>query len=353
MQATTPASTQSFWKVFAILGALTVLCCMGVLCYSAALFYIVDNDISLIPAPTLNLACTDTTCLNVCLRRLPDFEIAPLGNNRAELAKRVGGIELARYRLDEQTGQFVRVATPTVPDYLKPYQADTALHQRIGNYFTGIFPSDSDMHISYMVVYMNSAPQHFSALIQDLDGKWQLHVNLFDIGAPRNLIEVLTHEYAHMLTLNKNQVRRAEHTYRPSITRSDFDKLRTTCNGRFYTGVSCALDEAYLNAFGNRFWTGEVYESWIEVFFMVYNNPAGYRTALDEFYANHREQFVSPYAATNPREDIAESWTEFILRPKPSGTSIADQKVLFFYEFPELVQTREEIIQGVCQYAVD
>jgi hypothetical protein len=113
------------------------------------------------------------------------------------------------------------------------------------------------------------------------------------------------------------------------------------------------LDEAYLNAFGNRFWTGEVYESWIEVFFMVYNDPAGYRTALDEFYANHREQFVSPYAATNPREDIAESWTEFILRPKPSGTSIADQKVLFFYEFPELVQTREEIIQGVCQYAVD
>lgn len=86
---------------------------------------------------------------------------------------------------------------------------------------------------------------------------------------------------------------------------------------------------------------------------MVYNNPAGYRTALDEFYANHREQFVSPYAATNPREDIAESWTEFILRPKPSGTSIADQKVLFFYEFPELVQAREEIIQGVCQYAVD
>lgn len=85
---------------------------------------------------------------------------------------------------------------------------------------------------------------------------------------------------------------------------------------------------------------------------MVYNNPAGYRTALDEFYANHRAQFVSPYAATNPREDIAESWTEFILRPKPSGTSIADQKVLFFYEFQELVQTREEIIQGVCQYAV-
>ena len=116
MPATTPISTQSFWKVFAALGALTVLCCFGILCYSAGLFYIVDNDISLIPTPTLDLACTDTTCLNVCLRRLPDFEIAPLGNNRVELAKRVGGIELARYRVDEETGQLTNIASPTVFD---------------------------------------------------------------------------------------------------------------------------------------------------------------------------------------------------------------------------------------------
>jgi hypothetical protein len=107
-----------------------------------------------------------------------------------------------------------------------------------------------------------------------------------------------------------------------------------------------------MNAFGNRFWTGEIYESWIETFLMTYNDPAGYRAALDEFYARHRDQFVSPYAATNPREDIAESWTEFILKPRPSRTSVADQKVLFFYEFPELVQLRSEIISNVCQYAI-
>jgi hypothetical protein len=57
--------------------------------------------------------------------------------------------------------------------------------------------------------------------------------------------------------------------------------------------------------------------------------------------------------AANPPEDIAESWTEFVLRPKPVGASIAEQKALFFYEFPELVQTRREILQGVCQFALD
>ena len=76
-----------------------------------------------------------------------------------------------------------------------------------------------------------------------------------------------------------------------------------------------------------------------------------YKTEVHEFYAKYPDQFVSEYAATNPVEDIAESWTEFVMRPKPTGTSIADQKVQFFYEYPELVETRRQILQGVCKYA--
>jgi hypothetical protein len=75
------------------------------------------------------------------------------------------------------------------------------------------------------------------------------------------------------------------------------------------------------------------------------------RCPLHEFYTKYPEQFVGEYAATNPEEDIAESWTEFVMRPKPIGTSIADQKVQFFYEYPELVKIRREILQGVCKYA--
>ncbi len=43
-------------------------------------------------------------------------------------------------------------------------------------------------------------------------------------------------------------------------------------------------------------------------------------------------------------EDIAESWTHFVLQPKPAGDTVSEKKVLFFYDFPELVELREEIV---------
>ena len=52
---------------------------------------------------------------------------------------------------------------------------------------------------------------------------------------------------------------------------------------------------------------------------------------------------MTDYAATNPGEDIAESWTHFVINDKPSGDSIADQKVRFFYDYPELVELRDKI----------
>ncbi len=46
---------------------------------------------------------------------------------------------------------------------------------------------------------------------------------------------------------------------------------------------------------------------------------------------------------SNPEEDIAEAWTMFVLNPKPAGDSIAEEKMLFFYDYPELVKLRAEI----------
>jgi len=55
-----------------------------------------------------------------------------------------------------------------------------------------------------------------------------------------------------------------------------------------------------------------------------------YTAALDQFYVDHEDEFVSDYAATNPGEDIAESFATFVLKPAPSGDTLADQKVAFF-----------------------
>jgi len=59
---------------------------------------------------------------------------------------------------------------------------------------------------------------------------------------------------------------------------------------------------------------------------------------------------VTDYAVTSPEEDIAESRMFFILDPKTAGDTIAEQKILFFYDWPELARLRDEIISRVCTY---
>ena len=73
-----------------------------------------------------------------------------------------------------------------------------------------------------------------------------------------------------------------------------------------------------------------------------------YYNALYGFYKKYQDQFVGDYAVTHPAEDIAESFTHFVFSPKPAGESIRDQKVRFFYEYPELVELRGQILNATC-----
>jgi hypothetical protein len=57
---------------------------------------------------------------------------------------------------------------------------------------------------------------------------------------------------------------------------------------------------------------------------------------------------VDDYSTTHPAEDIAESFTYFVFGPKPTGNSIKEQKIAFFYEYPELIHLRENILSGAC-----
>lgn len=51
---------------------------------------------------------------------------------------------------------------------------------------------------------------------------------------------------------------------------------------------------------------------------------------------------------TNPEEDMAESWAFFVLGPEPAGDAIAEEKVLFFFHYSELVELREQILSNLC-----
>lgn len=62
-----------------------------------------------------------------------------------------------------------------------------------------------------------------------------------------------------------------------------------------------------------------------------------------DLYAEHPDEFVSTEAAQSREYDLQNSFVAFVTEDKPLGNSIAEQKIRFFYDFPELVQIRERL----------
>ncbi|MFK7805148.1 MAG: hypothetical protein AB8G95_26175, partial [Anaerolineae bacterium] len=131
------------------------------------------------------------------------------------------------------------------------------------------------------------------------------------------------------LTLNNQQVPFDVEAYADDDA---YEAAAESCP-RFFTGEGCANQSSYVNAFYNAFWA-DIYSE-----LPLDQDP----DELYDFYLTYQDRFVTEYAGTNPGEDIAESWTHFVLNDRPNGSSVADQKVQFFYQYPELVSLREKI----------
>ena len=99
------------------------------------------------------------------------------------------------------------------------------------------------------------------------------------------------------------------------------------CHEYFKWG--CPPIGSYLDDFISTYWTDAVLDD-----FVVYGS---------DFWTEREQErmFVSSYAVTSPEEDFAESFVEFIVQPKSSGTTVKDKKVNFFYQYSELVEMRE------------
>ena len=179
----------------------------------------------------------------------------------------------------------------------------------------------------------------FVQYLKQEEPNWGLAVNTNSIDLDdkvwtRDLAVTLIHEYAHMLTLANNQV---NHRLRSADV--------CARDGTYFMpvgGEGCTKSKSYLNVFVEEFWNDASIKK------------AAQARALGktkDLYAANEDVFVTWYAATSPEEDIAESFTNFILERKPtSDEKVRDQKILFFYEYPALVTLREEIRDAAEEY---
>ncbi len=155
---------------------------------------------------------------------------------------------------------------------------------------------------------------------QDIDLRAQADNTLDKI----EMIKSIIHEYAHIESLNETQVKHGEYEAKK-------DELLIK------EGI--LKKNSYLELFTHKFWSEEN----IKKLTNINNND----NMPFEEYDNNPNNYVTEYAATNFVEDFAESFTEFVMNDKKTGNTIAEQKINFFYQFPELVKLREHIRNGL------
>jgi len=237
-----------------------------------------------------------------------------------------------------------------IPADVPDAYTDVAAQQKAWSVFTQLIPSQD----REMVIEFNIFTDGYSNTLAAVDrskrdiSMWSLEADVADLEDIDSLVFTMIHEYAHLLTLQSSQVapdaELAENFNDPVL----LNEKEHLCQN-YFTGMGCSYADSYINIFYERFWT-DIHDEWKKIDMLQYaDDDVSYYNALYDFYTTHQDQFVGDYAVTHPTEDIAESFTHFVFSPKPVGNSIREQKVLFFYEYPELVRLREDILNGACK----
>lgn len=175
-----------------------------------------------------------------------------------------------------------------------------------------------DKHIDTLEIFYNKTSNNF-AYVQDInrDGKWKIAINIYHYNKviKTDRQTMIIHELGHILTLNNTQL--------ISIGNNECKEYST------YEG--CANSESYLNQFVKKFWT----EKEIAL--------ARDSKKIDYNYA----KYTTPYATLNPEEDMAESFAKFVTETKPVNKTTKDGKILFFYQYPEIISIKNKITKNI------
>ncbi|MEZ5380933.1 MAG: hypothetical protein R2754_03955 [Microthrixaceae bacterium] len=136
---------------------------------------------------------------------------------------------------------------------------------------------------------------------------------------PEELDRTMIHEFAHLVSLRPSQI-----PIEPETVEG--------CEIFAIEGAGCPPEGSYLHAFATAYWPAYTLDQF---------NAEGGEANLDRF---DEATYVTDYAATNPVEDFAESFADWVVKQdRPQGEEVVDEKVTFFEDYPELITLRDDI----------
>jgi len=329
-------------------------------CRAATRLIIPDTPTPLPPtatvtaSPTLPPTATATPIFEAaCPSLLTDVMIAATrddGDSEAPLTIKPRGHDEDIYYLVNYSLKADKLANREelfVPDDFENELDRRATHELIWDYFAALIPVEERNFVTEFSAMSDGRSRILGAVSRTFDNpaKWSLRVDVVDASDHYSLTYTLMHEFGHLLTLKPSQVAVDKGIFFNPENEDLYDRAVAACQPRYFADDGCSASNSYINEFFNRYWSG-IYSEWQEI--DKEKGERSYSSSLHDFYETYSDQFVKEYAATSPEEDIAESWAFFVLAPKPEATSIANEKTLFFYEYPELVNLRQEILTRLC-----
>jgi hypothetical protein len=292
--------------------------------------------------------CPNGDCIIACLDGL-DSILAPSAANALRGKAHQSGdgeeIILVTYTVRGDELLYPEI-NPDAPSRWRAWQENTQAHENIWRYYAALIPAEHRAYLNEFIIYTDGKDEGLAAVSQSLTDptRWDLMVDIVDAEEPRELTFTLIHEFGHLLTLNASQIQPNLRVFNNPDDPDIFYAESLKCPD-YFTYEGCANPDSYMNLFVEQFWY-DIFDEWEDI--DMEEDEDRYYDRLDDFYHRYADQFVTDYAATSPEEDIAEAFAYFILTERPRGDSIAEQKVLFFYQFPELVQLRQQIAIGLC-----
>lgn len=239
------------------------------------------------------------------------------------------------YGLYEVENGQLRLSVDSVVDEDEMTLEERKLHEKMWLHIVKIIPKAYMPKLVKFEVNTDGIDNVMAHVVEETDdyAKWRLAIDLKDALTPEGEItseftHTVVHEFAHVMTLHKGELQGEK-----IIDKEAYE----TQEGYLKT-------ESYLNQFYQRFWLSIAQEHQVAA---DKDAEISSGDALYAFYEKYADQFVSDYAATNPGEDIAETYRVFVMEDKPTGKTIRDQKILFMYDFKELMKIRLDIRQAL------
>lgn len=191
--------------------------------------------------------------------------------------------------------------------------------------FAHLIPLENRKMVTYFKIFTDGKDNTLG-YVQQMENpeQWTLALDYRDVQNLNGLYATILHEYGHLFSLN-------------SFEYSHHSSCKT-----YNPGEGCLKKDAYLYHFYQQFWQYDTMMKWKKSK-NIETDPA----VQTNFYTSHPDEFVTEYATSHPTEDFAESFMYFVLAIKPVGDTKADKKILFFYQYPELVQLRNVILKNL------